>query len=192
LPHTAAGLPAYYLLTLAEASSNLARYDGVEYGQRPQLAADCNTVEEMITATRGSSFGSEVKRRILTGAFTLSRTLYDSHYVQAQRVRRRVCDDFATVFSGTGIPVAVDVLLTPTACGPAPTLEAARQMSHLEVLSNDVFTVPSSLAGLPAISIPAGHDDETGLPLGLQLIGARECEATVLRVAQALEEEYAQ
>lgn len=188
LPHTSAALPAYYLLTLAEASSNMARYDGVEYGGRARGADECGTVEEMITAARDGTFGSEVRKRVLTGAFTLSRTLYDSYYAQAQRVRRMVCDDFGRVFGGEP---AVDVLITPTACGNAPTLAEAQTMSQLETLANDVFTVPASLAGLPAISIPGGVDDGTGLPLGLQIIGTRGNEASVLRVAQALEEEHA-
>eukprot|EP00035_Acanthoeca_spectabilis_P013568 m.252811 g.252811 ORF g.252811 m.252811 type:complete len:474 (-) comp15922_c0_seq4:340-1761(-) len=188
LPHTSAALPAYYLLTLAEASSNMARYDGVEYGRRARGADECGTVEEMITAARDGTFGSEVRKRVLTGAFTLSRTLYDSYYAQAQRVRRMVCDDFGRVFGGEP---AVDVLITPTACGNAPTLAEAQTMSQLETLANDVFTVPASLAGLPAISIPGGVDDGTGLPLGLQIIGTRGNESSVLRVAQALEEEHA-
>lgn len=178
----------------------LQRYDGVEFGLRSRRAAECDTVREMITASRGVGFGPEVKRRILTGAFTLSRTQYDSYYVKAQRVRRLVCQDFARAFAGRdgndgseSDNGPVHVLLTPTACGPAPTLTAARTMPQLDVLANDVFTVPASLAGLPAISVPWGRQrsDDGGvcLPIGLQIIGPRGREEDVLRVAQVLEEE---
>lgn len=192
----------------------------MEFGLRPTKASDSATVRAMITESRGAGLGAEVKRRILTGAFTLSRTQYDSYYVKAQRVRRLVCQDFAEAFAngggGKGRDRSVHVLLTPTACGPAPTLAAARAMPQLDVLANDVFTVPASLAGLPAISVPwrgrIEHDDSNsvaagtdggdggrsgggarqslrGLPLGLQLIGPRGREDDVLRVAQVLEEE---
>ena len=187
------------------------RYDGVEFGLRTMRAVDRATVREMITGSRGLGLGSEVRRRILTGAFTLSRTQYDSYYVKAQRVRRLVCQDFVQAFAdggggGEGSERSVHVLLTPTTCGPAPRLADARAMPQLDVLSNDVFTVPASLAGLPAISVPwrtrcteeadsnSVHGDgrrhqSLCLPIGLQLIGPRGCEEDVLRVAQVLEDE---
>eukprot|EP00040_Diaphanoeca_grandis_P002315 m.21229 g.21229 ORF g.21229 m.21229 type:complete len:496 (+) comp13313_c0_seq1:19-1506(+) len=182
LPRTKDALSAYYLLALAEASSNMARYDGMHYGLRVGEAATTKTVQELITNSRGESFGEEVKRRILTGTFTLSQTSYDSYYLQAQRVRRLVKTDFERVFDA-----GVDVLLTPTAPSAAPTIIEAENMARLETYANDVFTVPASLAGLPAISVPAGYDDNN-MPLGVQLIGAHGCEHDVLRVAQVVED----
>eukprot|EP00041_Stephanoeca_diplocostata_P033589 m.1114893 g.1114893 ORF g.1114893 m.1114893 type:complete len:502 (-) comp24368_c0_seq28:3753-5258(-) len=200
------GLPAYYLLAAAEASSNMARYDGMQYGQRSGAANSHATVRELITASRSDTLGAEVQRRILTGCFTLARDTYDSYYDQAQRVRRLICDDFARVLvSDASVPDGttqrVDALLTPTTPTIAPTVAAARAYSAVQGYANDVFTVPASLAGLPAISVPIGYIDSatdtyvgatgppaTAIPAGMQIIAARGNEQRVLQVAQVLEE----
>jgi len=167
LPHTREGLPAYYVLATSEASSNLARYDGIRYGSR-DLA---NLSADFRATTRADGFGLEVQRRILMGTFSLSASNFENYYIHAQKVRTRVRHDFDVAFG------EVDVLLVPTARSSAPTLEAELGPSddeHQGVKSflNDVFTVPSSLAGLPSISVPAGKCQQ-GLPLGLQLIAPR-------------------
>jgi aspartyl-tRNA(Asn)/glutamyl-tRNA(Gln) amidotransferase subunit A len=164
----------------------------MEFGLRADAAEQFDTVQELITASRGISFGPEVTRRIIAGTFLLSRKSYESYYVQAQRVRRLVAEEFASVFGGKGVGAVasaggVDVLLTPTAPTVAPLMADARLLSPTEVYANDVFTVPASLAGLPAISVPAGVG-QGRLPLGLQLIGPRLGEEVVLRVAQAIED----
>ena len=177
LPHTSYALPAYYIIAPAEASSNLARYDGVRYG----LRADASTLEEMYEATRGAGFGAEVRRRILIGTYVLSAGYYDAYYLKAQRVRALIARDFDRAFE------RVDVVLTPTA--PSDAFAIGDLVDDpIAMYLNDVFTVPSSLAGLPAISVPAGLS-AGGLPLGLQLIGRAFDEATVLRAAQVLEAE---
>jgi aspartyl-tRNA(Asn)/glutamyl-tRNA(Gln) amidotransferase subunit A len=177
LPHTSYALPAYYIIAPAEASSNLARYDGVRYG----LRADAATIEEMYEATRGAGFGAEVRRRILIGTYVLSAGYYDAYYLKAQRVRALIARDFDRAFEH------VDVVLTPTA--PSDAFAIGDLVDDpIAMYLNDVFTVPSSLAGLPAISVPAGLS-AGGLPLGLQLIGRAFDEATVLRAAQVLEAE---
>jgi aspartyl-tRNA(Asn)/glutamyl-tRNA(Gln) amidotransferase subunit A len=176
LPHTRYALPAYYIIAPAEASSNLARYDGVRFG----LRIDGASLEEMYELTRAAGFGAEVRRRVLVGTYALSAGYYDAYYLKAQRVRALVARDFARAFEG------VDCLLTPTTPSAAfPIGEKADD--PIAMYLNDVFTVPTNLAGLPAVSVPAGLSSD-GLPLGLQLIGRAFDEATVLRVAQVLEE----
>ncbi len=176
LPHTKYALPAYYIVAPAEASSNLARYDGVRYG----LRVGGETLDDMYEATRGEGFGDEVRRRVLIGTYVLSAGYYDAYYIKAQRVRTLIADDFRKAFE------AVDVLLTPTA--PSAAFAIGEKMDDpVAMYLNDVFTVPASMAGLPAISVPAGLDSG-GLPLGLHLIGKPFDEETLLRAAQALED----
>ncbi|WP_448585346.1 Asp-tRNA(Asn)/Glu-tRNA(Gln) amidotransferase subunit GatA [Thermaurantiacus sp.] len=178
LPHTPHALPTYYILAPAEASSNLARYDGVRYGAR--VVPEGGGLAEMYEATRAEGFGPEVRRRILIGTYVLSAGYYDAYYVKAQKVRALIARDFAAAFE------TCDLLLTPTAPTAAFPLGARRE-DPIAMYLNDVFTVPASLAGLPAISVPAGLDHE-GLPLGLQLIGRPLDEQGVLDGAAALEE----
>jgi len=176
LPHTKYALPAYYIIAPAEASSNLARYDGVRYGLR--VAPDGGTLDAMYAATRAAGFGPEVKRRIMIGAYVLSAGYYDAYYLQAQKIRALIAADFAAAWDHC------DVLLTPTA--PSAAFSPGDKTDPLAMYLNDVFTVPSSLAGLPAMSIPAGLS-ASGLPLGLQVIGRPLDEAGVLNVGFALE-----
>jgi len=175
LPHTKYALAAYYIVAPAEASANLARYDGVRYGLR--VAGD--SLDDMYMNTRGEGFGDEVQRRILIGTYALSSGYYDAYYIKAQKVRTLIANDFKTAFE------KVDAILTPTAPSAAFAL-GERQDDPLAMYLNDVFTVPTSLAGLPGISLPAGLNG-AGLPLGLQVIGRAFDEATVLNVAGALE-----
>ena len=175
LPHTRYALPAYYIVAPAEASANLARYDGVRYGRR----AAGRDPDELYTRTRREGFGEEVRRRIMIGGYVLSEGYYDAYYLRAQQVRTRIAEDFEAAFR------EVDVLLTPTAPSAAFP-EGAKTDDPLAMYVNDIFTVPASLAGLPAVSVPAGLDGD-GLPLGLQLIGRAFDEATLLRAAAALE-----
>ena len=176
LPHTKYALPAYYIIAPAEASSNLARYDGVRYGRRE----DGEDVTELYEKTRGGGFGQEVLRRILIGTYALSSGYYDAYYLKAQKVRALIARDFSQAYE------KCDVILTPTTPGPA---FAAGEKSEdpIAMYLNDVLTVPASLAGLPAISVPAGLSDN-GLPLGLHLIGRAFDEATMFRAAQVLED----
>ncbi len=177
LPHTHYALPTYYIIAPAEASSNLARYDGVRYGLRE--GAD-GSLDEMYEATRGKGFGDEVKRRILIGTYVLSAGYYDAYYNKARRVRSLIARDFAAAYK------KVDAILTPTA--PSAAFGMGDKMDDpIAMYLNDVFTVPASLAGLPGISIPAGLSKD-GLPLGLQLLGKAFDEETVFRVAGVLEE----
>jgi aspartyl-tRNA(Asn)/glutamyl-tRNA(Gln) amidotransferase subunit A len=176
LPHTRYALPTYYIIAPAEASSNLARYDGVRYG----LRVEGEDLNDMYKKTRAAGFGREVRRRILIGAYVLSAGYYDAYYLKAQRVRALIARDFTEAFK------KVDVLLTPTA--PSAAFAAGEKSSDpIAMYLNDVLTVPASLAGLPAISVPAGLNAE-GLPLGLQLIGRAFDEETVFRAAAVLEE----
>ncbi len=176
LPHTKYALPTYYIVAPAEASSNLARYDGVRYG----LREPGESLDEMYEATRGAGFGTEVKRRVLIGTYVLSAGYYDAYYNKARRVRTLILNDFRQAYE------KVDVILTPTA--PSEAFAVGEKMDDpIAMYLNDVFTVPSSLAGLPAISVPAGLGAE-GLPLGLQLIGRAFDEETVLKVADVLEQ----
>ncbi|MFW2853176.1 Asp-tRNA(Asn)/Glu-tRNA(Gln) amidotransferase subunit GatA [Sphingomonas sp. TX0543] len=178
LPHTKYALPAYYIIAPAEASSNLARYDGVRYGER-ELPDGAN-LQQMYAATRAAGFGEEVKRRILIGTYVLSAGFYDAYYTQAQRVRALIARDFEAAWE------KCDVLLTPTAPSAAFAL-GEKQADPLAMYLNDVFTVPASLAGLPAMSVPGGLDP-AGLPLGLQIIGKPLDEQGVLNAALAIEE----
>jgi aspartyl-tRNA(Asn)/glutamyl-tRNA(Gln) amidotransferase subunit A len=177
LPHTHHALPTYYIIAPAEASSNLARYDGVRFGLR--VAPDHGSLADMYEATRATGFGSEVKRRIMIGTYVLSAGYYDAYYLKAQKVRALIARDFSQAFT------QCDVILTPTAPSAAFAL-GAKSADPIEMYLNDVFTVPASLAGLPGISIPAGLS-ATGLPLGLQLIGRAFDEETVLRAAGVME-----
>ena len=178
LPHTKYALPAYYIIAPAEASSNLARYDGVRYGQRdlPEGAG----LQDMYAATRAAGFGAEVKRRIMIGTYVLSAGYYDAYYTQAQKVRALIARDFEQAWA------RCDVLLTPTAPSAAFAL-GEKQADPIAMYLNDVFTVPASLAGLPAMSVPAGLDGQ-GLPLGLQIIGKPLDEQAVLNAGLAIEE----
>ena len=178
LPHTKYALPAYYIIAPAEASSNLARYDGVRYGQRD--LPDGANLQGMYAATRAAGFGEEVKRRILIGTYVLSAGFYDAYFTQASKVRALIARDFEQAWE------TCDVLLTPTAPSAAFAL-GEKQADPLAMYLNDVFTVPASLAGLPAMSVPGGVD-RAGLPLGLQVIGQPLDEQGVLNAALAIEE----
>ncbi|HEX8579975.1 MAG TPA: Asp-tRNA(Asn)/Glu-tRNA(Gln) amidotransferase subunit GatA [Allosphingosinicella sp.] len=178
LPHTKYALPTYYIIAPAEASSNLARYDGVRYGRR--VAPEGGNLQDMYEATRAAGFGPEVKRRIMIGTYVLSAGFYDAYFNQAQKVRALIARDFERVFE------EVDLLLTPTAPSAAFGL-GEKSNDPIAMYLNDVFAVPASLAGLPAISVPAGVDHQ-GLPLGLQLIGRALDEQSVLNAALAFEE----
>jgi aspartyl-tRNA(Asn)/glutamyl-tRNA(Gln) amidotransferase subunit A len=178
LPHTKYALPTYYIIAPAEASSNLARYDGVRYGFRdiPQGG----NLDAMYAATRDEGFGAEVKRRIMIGTYVLSAGFYDAYFTQAQKVRTLIKRDFAEAFA------KCDLILTPTA--PSAAFGLGEKMSDpLAMYLNDVFAVPASLAGLPAMSVPGGLDGQ-GLPLGLHLIGKELDEQTVLNAGLAIEE----
>lgn len=218
LPSTRAALPAYYVLAPAEASSNLAKYDGVRYGPRPATSTDVRNASDraatenlpLYARTRGTNLGPEVRRRILLGAYTLSSKARDNYFVQAQRVRRLVQQDFDSVFAspnpltdaqpqsemtGSG-DEKVDVLLTPTAPTLPPTVDEVAKQSSVEASLGDVFTVPASLAGLPAVSVPAKLDEETKAGLGegdvdfmgLQVIGQFGDDEAVLSAAKIVEE----
>ena len=168
-------MPTYYIVAPAEASSNLARYDGVRYGLR--IPGD--SLDEMYENTRAVGFGEEVRRRIMIGTYVLSAGYYDAYYVKAMKVRTLILNDFKRAFEG------VDTILTPTA--PSPAFPIEEQMDDpIQMYLNDIFTVPASLAGLPAISLPAGLSDE-GLPLGLQLITKPFDELTLFKVAGVME-----
>ena len=175
LPHTRYALPTYYIVAPAEASSNLARYDGVRYGLRVEGAS----IQEMYENTRAEGFGAEVRRRLMIGTYVLSSGYYDAYYIKAQKVRTLIARDFAQAFE------AVDAILTPTAPSAAFGF-GAKSDDPIAMYLNDVFTVPASLAGLPGVSVPAGLTAD-GLPLGLQLLGKPFDEATVLRIADVLE-----
>ena len=182
LPHTRYALPTYYIIAPAEASSNLARYDGVRYGRRVtgEGVGTGAGLAEMYKATRAAGFGAEVKRRIMIGTYVLSAGFYDAYFNQAQKVRALIARDFEEAF------VRVDVILTPTAPSAAFAL-GEKSADPIAMYLNDVFAVPASLAGLPAMSVPAGLD-EAGLPLGLQLIGKAFDEQGVLDAGLALEQ----
>lgn len=177
LPHTKYALPTYYVIAPAEASSNLARYDGVRFGLR--VRDDGDSLNDMYEKTRAAGFGKEVKRRIMIGTYVLSAGYYDAYYKKAQRVRMLIAQDFKNAFE------KCDVILTPTAPSAAFGF-GENQDDPVAMYLNDVFTVPTSLAGLPGISVPAALS-ASGLPLGLQLIGRAFDELTVLRTAHALE-----
>jgi aspartyl-tRNA(Asn)/glutamyl-tRNA(Gln) amidotransferase subunit A len=175
LPHTKYALPAYYVIAPAEASSNLARYDGVRYG----LRVPGKSLEDMYEGTRGDGFGAEVRRRVLIGTYVLSAGYYDAYYLRAQRIRSLILRDFTQAFE------RVDAVLTPATPSTAFAI-GEKSDDPIAMYLNDVFTVPGNLAGLPGISVPAGLGED-GLPLGLQVIGRAFDEETVLKVARAIE-----
>ena len=177
LPSTMYALPTYYLIAPAEASSNLARYDGVRFG----LRVDGNSLDEMYINTRTEGFGKEVKRRIMIGTCILLEGYYETCYLKAQKVRRLLCREFEEAYK------KVDVILAPAAPETAFGKDDDSTKDPLVMQLYDVFTVPSSLAGLPAVSVPAGPSDTNGLPIGLQVIGRPFDEETVLRTAGVIE-----
>jgi aspartyl-tRNA(Asn)/glutamyl-tRNA(Gln) amidotransferase subunit A len=178
LPHTKYALPTYYIIAPAEASSNLARYDGVRYGLRETVQG--GGLHDMYCATRAAGFGDEVKRRIMIGTYVLSAGFYDAYFTKAQKVRTLIKRDFERAFE------KCDVILTPTAPSAAFAL-GEKSADPIAMYLNDVFAVPASLAGLPAMSVPGGLDGN-GLPLGLHLIGPELDEQMVLNAALAVEE----
>jgi len=169
-------LPTYYVLAPAEASFNLARFDGVRYSSR----VDGKTLDDLYEKTRRTCFGEEVRRRILMGTYVLSAGYYDAYYLKAQKVRQLIAADFDQAFQ------KVDVLLTPTTPGAAFGVDE-RPSDPITMYLNDIYTVPVNMAGLPAISVPAGVNDE-GLPLGLQLIGPALSEQLLLNAATVIEQ----
>jgi aspartyl-tRNA(Asn)/glutamyl-tRNA(Gln) amidotransferase subunit A len=175
LPHTKYALPTYYIIAPAEASSNLARYDGVRYG----LRVEGKSLDSMYENTRGQGFGQEVRRRVLIGTYVLSAGYYDAYYLRAQKLRSLILRDFTTAFG------RVDAILTPATPSTAFAI-GEKADDPIAMYLNDVFTVPVNLAGLPGISVPAGLGAD-GLPLGLQVIGRAFDEETVLKVGRALE-----
>ncbi len=177
LPHTKYALPAYYIVSPAECSSNLARYDGVRYGKRARLSQG-DGITELYEKTRAEGFGDEVKRRIMIGTYVLSAGYYDAYYTRAQKVRRLINRDFEQAFE------KVDAILTPTT--PSPAFGLGEKSDPLEMYLQDIFTVTVNMAGLPGISVPAGLSPD-GLPLGLQLIGKAFGEEDLLNTAYALE-----
>jgi aspartyl-tRNA(Asn)/glutamyl-tRNA(Gln) amidotransferase subunit A len=177
LPHADYALSAYYLIAPSEASSNLARYDGVRYG----LRVEGGDSVEMMTKTRGAGFGPEVKRRIMLGTYALSAGYYEAYYGQAQKVRTLIIRDYEAAFTDC------DVLVSPTSPTTAFRI-GERADDPLAMYLSDVFTIPANLSGMPAISIPCGLD-ESGLPVGLQLTAPVLAEPLLLRVAHALEQE---
>ena len=178
LPHTKYALPTYYIVAPAEASSNLARYDGVKYGYRSKKGKN---LIEMYENTRGEGFGDEVKRRVLIGTYVLSSGYYDAYYLKAQKVRKLIKNDFDKCFKD------VDAILTPST--PSSAFKIGEKTSDpISMYLNDIFTVPVNLAGIPAISIPAGHDNK-GYPLGLQLISKALDEQKILNIAFAMEKQ---
>ena len=175
LPHAEYALSAYYLIAPSEASSNLARYDGVRYG----LRVDGDDSIAMMFATRGAGFGPEVKRRIMLGTYALSAGYYEAYYGQAQKVRTLIIQDYAAAFAG------VDVLVSPTS--PTTAFRIGEKADDpMAMYLNDIFTIPANLAGVPAISVPCGLD-AGGLPIGLQLTAPALDESTLFRAAAALE-----
>lgn len=181
LPHSKYALPTYYIIAPAEASSNLARYDGVRFGLR--VVEEGDSLNDMYEKTRAAGFGAEVKRRILIGTYVLSAGYYDAYYIKAQKVRALIAQDFKNAFT------KCDILLTPTAPSDAFAI-GENQNDPLAMYMNDVFTIPASLAGLPGLALPIGLS-KAGLPLGLQLIGRAFDEETVFKVAEVIEREVA-
>lgn len=176
LPHSAYALPAYYFITSAEASSNLARYDGVHYGYRSE---DIHSLDDVYKKSRAEAFGEDVKRRILLGTYTLGADHYDSHYKKAQKARTLIAQDFADVFA------KYDVIIGPTS--PTPALKIGDEPKDLVTkYASDILTTPINLAGIPSISVPCGFTN--GLPLGLQIIGNHFDEALLYKVAHAYEQ----
>ena len=180
LPHSRYAIPTYYVLATAEASSNLARFDGVRYGYR---AEDANTLSTMYRRSRDSGFGAEVKRRILLGTYALSAGYYDAYYLKAQQVRRLLAQDYLNAFE------KVDAIVTPTA--PTPAFKIGEKADDpVAMYLADIYTVTASLAGICGLSVPCGNSSE-GLPIGMQILGKHFDEGTIFRVAQAVEESNA-
>lgn len=177
LPHAKYALPVYYVIAPAEASSNLSRYDGVRYGYRTEK--ECKSLDEMYTLTRTEGFGEEVKRRIMIGTYVLSSSKMDAYYLKAQKIRRLIANDFKAAYE------KVDVILLPSAPTPAFGINE-NQSDPLTMYLNDIFTIPSSLAGLPCGSVPAGLSSE-GLPLGMQLIAPAFDEYNLIRSMAVIE-----
>ena len=176
LPHTAYAIPTYYVIATAEASANLARFDGVRYGYR---AKGARTLSEMYRRSRDEAFGAEVKRRIMLGTYALSSGYYDAYYLKAQRVRTLLTRDFTEAFQ------KVDAIVTPTA--PTPAFKIGEKSDDpLSMYLADIYTVTADLAGIPGISVPCGNT-RSGLPIGLQVLGRHFDESTVLRVAGTVE-----
>jgi aspartyl-tRNA(Asn)/glutamyl-tRNA(Gln) amidotransferase subunit A len=176
LPHTSYALPTYYIVAPAEASSNLARYDGVKYGFR----AKGENLIDMYEKTRSEGFGAEVQRRIMIGTYVLSSGYYDAYYLKAQKVRKLIKNDFDEAYK------KVDAILTPSTPSSAFKI-GEKKDDPVSMYLNDIFTVPVNLAGLPAMSIPAGHD-ANGYPLGLQIIGKAFDEQGILNISYAMED----
>ena len=179
LPHTEYGIPTYYIVATAEASSNLARYDGIRYGHRSSQTSD---LADLYSRSRAEGFGPEVKRRIMLGTYALSSGYYDAYYLRALKVRRLIKRDFDQAFENC------DAILCPTTTGPAFKF-GEKTDNPLEMYLNDVYTVNANLAGIPGISIPGGFAETDGgrMPLGLQLLGNVFDEARLFRIAQFLE-----
>ncbi|HET9184145.1 MAG TPA: Asp-tRNA(Asn)/Glu-tRNA(Gln) amidotransferase subunit GatA [Candidatus Angelobacter sp.] len=176
LPHTSYAIPTYYVIATAEASANLARYDGVRYGYR---SPNARTLSEMYRKTRDEGFGPEVKRRIMLGTYALSSGYYDAYYLKAQKVRTLLARDFQQAFT------KVDAILTPTA--PTAAFKLGEKSDNpLSMYLADIYTVTADLAGIPGISVPCGHT-KSGLPIGLQVLGRHFDEGTILRVAHVVE-----
>jgi aspartyl-tRNA(Asn)/glutamyl-tRNA(Gln) amidotransferase subunit A len=176
LPHTAYAIPTYYVIATAEASANLARFDGVRYGYR---AKGARTLSDMYRKSRDDAFGTEVKRRIMLGTYALSSGYYDAYYLKAQRVRTLLTRDFETAFQ------KVDAIVTPTT--PTPAFKLGEKADDpLAMYLADIYTVTADLAGVPGISVPCGRT-KLGLPIGLQILGRHFDERTVLRVASSIE-----
>jgi aspartyl-tRNA(Asn)/glutamyl-tRNA(Gln) amidotransferase subunit A len=179
LKTTSYALPAYYIIAPAEASSNLARYDGVRYTKRSEKYKN---IDELYVKSRSEGFGEEVKRRILTGTYVLSAGYYDAYYTRALKIQKMIKADFKdNAFS------KVDLILCPTTPNTAFGVEESANMSTVDMYLNDVYTVNANIAGLPAISIPAGLTQD-GLPMGVQLIGNRFSEADIVKVAYVIEQ----
>jgi aspartyl-tRNA(Asn)/glutamyl-tRNA(Gln) amidotransferase subunit A len=178
LPHTKYALPAYYIVAPAEASSNLARYDGVRYG----LRVEADDIIAMYEKTRAAGFGREVKRRVLIGTYVLSSGYYDAYYLRAQKVRTLIKRDFEVAFAA-----GIDAMLTPATPSSAFGIGEKGKGDPVEMYLNDIFCVTVNMAGLPAIAVPAGQDS-SGLPMALQLIGRPFDEATLFRAAKVIED----
>jgi aspartyl-tRNA(Asn)/glutamyl-tRNA(Gln) amidotransferase subunit A len=177
LPHTKYAIPAYYLVATAEASSNLARYDGVRYSHRSKEA---KTLTEMYRKSRDEGFGAEVKRRIILGTYALSAGYYDAYYLKAQKVRTLLSQDFDEAFA------KVDAIITPTT--PTPAFKLGEKADDpLAMYLADIYTVTADLVGIPGISVPCGNSKE-GLPIGLQVFARHFQEGTMIRVAHAVEQ----
>jgi aspartyl-tRNA(Asn)/glutamyl-tRNA(Gln) amidotransferase subunit A len=176
LPTTRYAIPTYYLVATAEASSNLARFDGVRYGYR---SPEANTLAEMYRKSRDQAFGAEVKRRILLGTYALSAGYYDAYYLKAQKVRRLLAEEYLRAFA------QVDAIVTPVAPTPAFKL-GEKTADPMAMYLADIYTVTASLAGICGVSVPCGASKE-GLPIGMQILGPHFGEQAILRVAQAVE-----